>query len=127
MTGVESARPDGSGYLLSELDLQLFGEGTHYDLAKKLGAHAHTVDGVVGTVFAVWAPGVQQVRVVGDWNDWSGDAITSGAPNLMRPIGQSGVWEIFVPCTVAGQRYKYRIRTRDGRELEKADPFARWS
>ena len=107
------------GILLSELDLHLFGAGDHFELHHKLGAHSVVVDGVAGVVFSLWAPGVRRVSVVGDWNGWAGDR------DALQPVGVSGVWECFVPGASAGHRYKFRIHTRLGNEIEKADPMAR--
>jgi len=42
--------------LLSEQDLYLFNEGTHYQLHQKLGAHLMTVAGVRAAYFAGWTP-----------------------------------------------------------------------
>ncbi|HYP63022.1 MAG TPA: hypothetical protein VEQ16_04005, partial [Acidocella sp.] len=68
-------------YLLTDFDLHLIGEGRHYDTYEKLGAHLHTVDGVAGTHFAVWAPGARRVSVVGTMNGWDGRV------HAMRPRG----------------------------------------
>ncbi len=117
----EEAHDDGYRFLptLGELDLHLISEGRHEELWRVLGARVLTLDGVTGTAFAVWAPNAQGVRVVGDFNGWDGVA------HPMRSLGSSGVWELFVPAVGAGTRYKYEIRTRDGRLIQKADPLAR--
>ncbi|WP_329583487.1 1,4-alpha-glucan branching protein GlgB [Kitasatospora sp. NBC_01250] len=104
---------------LGELDLHLIREGRHEQLWRVLGSHLRTVEGVTGTAFAVWAPSAVGVRLVGDFNHWDG----TGFP--MRSLGASGVWELFVPGLGEGALYKYEIRTRDGRLLQKADPLAR--
>ena len=52
--------------LLSEQDIFLFRQGTHFELYKKLGSHIVENDGVTGTYFAVWAPNAQSVSVTGD-------------------------------------------------------------
>jgi len=101
---------------LGELDLHLIGEGRHEKLWTVLGARVR--EG--GVAFAVWAPSARGVRVVGDFTGWGAH---DGWP--MRSMGSSGVWELFVPGAVAGQRYKYRILGHDGRWREKADPMAR--
>ncbi|MBM3677440.1 MAG: 1,4-alpha-glucan branching protein GlgB [Actinobacteria bacterium] len=106
-----------SPILLGDVDLHLFNEGTHAELYRRLGAHVRRQGGVDGAVFGVWAPNATAVRVGGDWNGWTGDAL--------EPVGTSGIWEGFVPGVAAGHRYKLRIAIRDGQELEKADPFAR--
>ncbi|MBP0587992.1 1,4-alpha-glucan branching enzyme, partial [Mycobacterium tuberculosis] len=77
-------------------------------LWEALGAHVRTSDGEIGVSFSVWAPNATAVRVVGDHNDWNGEA------HAMRSMGVSGVWEIFIPGLPVGTRYKYQIRTRDG-------------
>jgi 1,4-alpha-glucan branching enzyme len=106
---------------VGDLDLHLFGQGTHRRLWEALGARVATVDGVDGTAFAVWAPAARAVRVVGDWNGWN------GRTHPMRSVGASGVWELFVPHVGHGARYKYEVVGADGRLRLKADPFARWS
>lgn len=115
--------PQYDGYrarpTLGELDLHLISEGRHEQLWRALGSHLRTVDGVDGTAFAVWAPNAAGVRLIGDFNHWDG----TGHP--MRSLGSSGIWELFVPGLAEGTQYKYEIRTRDGRTLDKADPLAR--
>jgi 1,4-alpha-glucan branching enzyme len=107
--------------LLSEDDLHLFNEGTHYRLYEHLGAHPLTAgDGTTGTYFAVWAPNAERVAVIGDFNGWS------DATHPLRPRGGSGIWEGFHPGIGTGAVYKYRIHSRvGGYSVDKADPFAR--
>jgi 1,4-alpha-glucan branching enzyme len=104
--------------LLSDLDLHLLGEGTHYEKYEKLGAHVRTVDGVAGVSFAVWAPNALRVSVVGDFNHWD------GRMHPMRLRGNSGFWELFFPGLGEGAIYKYEIRSRLGPlAFLKADPY----
>jgi 1,4-alpha-glucan branching enzyme len=104
---------------LSDYDLHLLGEGTHYRLYDKLGAHLAAVDGVPGVIFAVWAPNAKRVSVVGDWNGWDGRL------HPMRLHPGNGVWELFVPHATEGARYKFEILARSGELLAlKADPLA---
>ncbi len=105
---------------LGELDVYLLAEQRHEHAYEKLGAHVREVQGVVGVAFAVWAPNAAGVSVVGDFNGWDGRL------NMMRMLGSSGIWEIFVPDLMPGTRYKYEIRTRDGALMLKTDPFATW-
>jgi 1,4-alpha-glucan branching enzyme len=102
---------------LSEFDLYLFGEGRHYGLYHKFGAHPGTRDGVAGTRFAVWAPNAKRVSVVGGFNHWD------GRKHSMHSRGGSGVWELFVPGVGEGVEYKYEIRTQHDQLLLKSDPF----
>ena len=74
---------------------------------------------VTGTSFAVWAPRAKAVRVIGDFNGWDGRV------HPMRMLGNSGVWELFVPGVGAGSVYKYEIRGADDVIRAKADPMAR--
>ena len=105
--------------LLSDDDLYLFNEGSHYRLYEKLGSHLMTVGGVSGCYFAVWAPNAQSVTVPGDWNGWNREA------NPLRPKGQSGIWEGFIPEVGQGAIYKYHIVARGGSyQVDKADPYA---
>jgi 1,4-alpha-glucan branching enzyme len=104
---------------LSDFDLHLLGEGTHYRAFEKLGAHLRTVDGVPGVSFAVWAPNAWRVSVVGDFNGWD------GRRHPLRLHPGNGIWELFVPGLGEGQRYKFEIRARSGAPLTlKADPYA---
>ena len=105
--------------ILSDYDLHLFNEGTHYRAWEKFGSHRLTVDGVTGVHFAVWAPNADRVSVIGDFNRWDGRV------DVMRPLGSSGVWETFIPDLSDGACYKYEIRTPAGHLLEKADPYGR--
>ena len=101
---------------LGEQDLHLFREGTHTRLYQQLGCR---LEGD-GAHFAVWAPNARGVSVVGDFNDWR-----AGSHPLRARDDGSGIWERTLPEVRAGQRYKYAITTREGRRLDKADPFAR--
>ncbi|HLO67472.1 MAG TPA: 1,4-alpha-glucan branching protein GlgB [Holophaga sp.] len=104
---------------IGEMDAYLMGEGTHYRLYEKLGAHPAVRDGVAGVDFAVWAPNARRVSVVGHFNNWD------GRRHILRAWGATGVWELFVPGLVAGDTYKFEIKAKDGRVLPlKADPFA---
>ncbi len=103
--------------LLTDQDLYLFNEGTHYQLYRKLGAHRITVDGKEGVYFAVWAPNATRISVIGDFNFWDGQT------HPLTPRASSGIWEGFVPEAKSGQCYKYRIWTASGQPLDKADPI----
>ncbi|MGN6543509.1 MAG: 1,4-alpha-glucan branching protein GlgB, partial [Aureliella sp.] len=102
---------------LTEFDRFLYGEGRHWQIYNKMGAHAREIDGVRGVNFAVWAPNAQSIQVVGDFNGWD------GRQHLMRKHIPAGIWELFVPNIGAGQKYKYRVRTNDGQTIDKSDPF----
>ena len=106
---------------LGEVDLHLAGEGRHEELWKRLGAHPMEVDGVAGAAFAVWAPNARGVRVVGDFNSWDGRL------HALRRLGDSGIWELFVPDVGQGDRYKFELVTAQGDLVTRADPFAFWS
>ena len=95
------ADPYRFGPILSDFDLHLFGEGTHYRAWERLGSHRMTIDGAEGVYFAVWAPNAQRVSVIGDFNRWDGRA------HFMRRLVPSGVWEIFIPGVPDGACYKY--------------------
>ena len=103
--------------VLGDMDLYLFGEGTHYKSYEKLGAHLITHQGVEGVSFAVWAPNAKRVSVVGTFNDWD------GRRHLMRPRGSSGIWELFIPNLKEWDMYKYEIIGANGDLLPlKIDP-----
>ncbi len=104
----------------SDLDMYLFGQGTHYDIYRKLGAHIATQDGKEGVYFAVWAPHAKSVSVIGSFNGWREDA------NVMERLAPMGIYELFVPGAKEDDLYKYYIETADGRSLYKADPYANY-
>jgi 1,4-alpha-glucan branching enzyme len=125
---LEVRYPAGDSYVLrdpyaflptiGELDVHLAGEGRHEELYARLGAHTRVVDGVAGVAFAVWAPNAASASVVGDFNGWDGRL------HPMRSLGASGIWELFIPGMLTHSRYKFELRTKDGRLRLKADPFA---
>ena len=104
--------------MLNESDRYLFNEGKQYSAQRFLGARPKEVDGVAGAYFAVWAPSARRVSVVGDFNNWDGRC------HGMRPLGDSGIWEIFLPQVGAGAVYKYEILTQANEVLLKCDPYA---
>ena len=105
--------------LLSDFDLYLMGEGTHYAKYEKMGAHPAVIEGVAGVQFGVWAPNAMRVSVVGDFNSWD------GRMHPMRNRGPSGVWELFVPGLSEGAIYKYEIRPMSSDlPILKSDPYA---
>ena len=103
---------------LSGLDIHLFREGSHVRLYDKFGCQLDAD----GARFALWAPNARAVSVVGEFNDWNGEA----APLKPRP-DDSGVWEGYVDGVRKGALYKYRVVCADGRVTDKADPFAAWT
>ncbi len=102
---------------IGELDQYLFGQGTHYDIYQKLGAHPVTDGEKKGVYFAVWAPHAAKVNLVGDFSDWDEEAYE------MTRLEPLGIYEIFVEGLGVGEKYKYLLTTGDGRTLYKADPF----
>jgi len=107
----------------TELDRYLFGQGTHYDIYKKLGAHICVQDGFKGVCFDLWAPNASRVWVIGSFNGWNetADEMKRLEPETM------GIYELFIPGLEEGTLYKYLIETKDGKRLYKADPFANFS
>lgn len=104
---------------LTDTDVHLFNEGTHFDLHKKLGSHVMMAkDGSQGVYFAVWAPNAWSVTVVGDFNNWDKKS------HPLQPRGQSGIWEGFFTDVEEGMLYKYHITSnRRGYQVDKSDPF----
>jgi len=102
---------------ISEFELHLFGEGNLEEAYKMMGSHITTIDGIEGVKFAIWAPDVRNVSVVGDFNAWD------GRRNQMRVLGDSGVWEIFIPGIKKGTIYKYDIIDEFGGQHLKTDPY----
>lgn len=105
----------------SELDMYYFGQATHYDIYRKLGAHPIEEKGKKGICFTVWAPNAQKVSVIGSFNNWQEDA------NEMERLEPMGIYEAFIPEASVGDMYKFYIETRDGRKLYKADPYANYA
>lgn len=110
--------PYSFGQVLTDYDLHLIGEGSHYKKYEKLGAHVTEIGGARGVHFAVWAPNAKTVSVIGDFNRWD------NRRHPMRLIIPSGIWEIFIPGTDDGETYKFYIRSKYNRfKAEKADPY----
>jgi 1,4-alpha-glucan branching enzyme len=104
--------------LLSEQDIFLFNEGSHFRLYEKLGSHLLSAGAGQETYFAVWAPDAEQVCVIGDFNDWN------KTKHPLKPRDRSGIWEGVIPEAVKGARYKYHIVSRyNDYRVDKADPF----
>ena len=117
MTEEKTVQP----YEIGELDQYLFGNGTHYELYKKMGAHLVTADGIKGVYFAVWAPHAKSVSVIGEFNEWDLNA------DMMQRHDPMGIYTKFVPGAKEGQLYKFCIETQNGAKIDKADPFANYA
>ena len=103
---------------ITELDSYLFGQGTHYEIYNKMGAHIAKKDGKPGVYFAVWAPAAKDVYVIGEFNDWKAYGYD------MKKISDGGIYELFIEGAKAGQMYKYLIISQSGEAIYKADPYA---
>ena len=112
------AAPVAAEVFISEDDMYLFGQGTHYDIYKKLGAHPSVAGGKKGYYFAVWAPNALSVHVIGSWNGWNENE------GEMKKLGPVGIWGLFIEEITPGQMYKFLIYAQDGSKLYKADPYA---
>ena len=121
MVKKKSAKKTVQPYEIGELDQYLFGQGNHYEIYQKMGAHKVTVDGEPGVYFAVWAPNARRVAVVGDFNDWDFEA------NYMERQEPMGIYTCFVPGVKEGDMYKFCIETQQGKRIFKADPYANYS
>ncbi|AUW60222.1 1,4-alpha-glucan branching enzyme [Sphingobium sp. SCG-1] len=115
----ETEDPYSFGLIIGDLDLYLFNEGRHWELAHVFGAQPRRMDDVDGVAFSVWAPNARRVSVVGEFNNWD------GRRHPMRLRQGAGVWELFVPRIGVGTVYKFEIAGADGSILQKADPVAR--
>lgn len=103
---------------LGEMDLYLLREGRHWESYEKMGAHPREINGVKGVNFAVWAPNAQRVSVIGNFNQWDERV------HPMQMIGDSGIWELFIPTVEAGMVYRYDILSRfQGFRAKKTDPY----
>jgi 1,4-alpha-glucan branching enzyme len=108
--------------VLTDFDLHLIGEGSHYKTYEKLGTHIMEINNIKGVHFAVWAPNARRVSVIGDFNRWD------GRRHPMRILGASGIWEIFIPGLNEGELYKFEIKSRQKKQIfEKSDPYAFYS
>lgn len=107
----------------SDLDRYLFGQATHYEIYRKLGAHFTDQYGITGVCFNVWAPNAERVWVIGTFNNWdeTADEMKSLEPEA------TGIFELFIPGVGEGELYKYLIETKDGERLYKSDPYANYS
>ncbi len=102
---------------LTDYDLHLLGEGRHWDCYEKLGAHVREVNGIVGINFAVWAPNAESVSVIGEFNGWD------RRPHAMRKHIPGGIWELFIPELPVGTQYKFSVKQRGGKIVDKIDPY----
>ena len=103
---------------ITDYDIYLFNQGSHFTLYEKMGAHPMTVEGEEGAHFAVWAPNAEYVSVIGDFNDWDEES------HPLTPVASSGIWAGFIPGVGTGEVYKYRVHSQFGDfRVEKADPF----
>ena len=108
-------------YEIGELDQYLFGQGNHYEIYEKLGAHLVQNGKQKGVYFAVWAPHAQAVSVVGEFNEWDTEA------NPMKREEPLGIYTCFIPGVKKDQMYKYCIETYSGEQIFKADPYANYA
>ena len=113
----------GVSMKFTDLDQYLFGQGTNYEVYKKLGAHPAEIRKKKGILFDVWAPHAAEVYVIGTFNDWNE---TANPMRRLEPAG-IGIFEAFIPKAELGDLYKYLIITPDGRKLYKADPYANYA
>jgi 1,4-alpha-glucan branching enzyme len=103
---------------ITDFDLHLFSEGSHYRLYDKLGAHLTEENGKAGTNFAVWAPSASKVSITGDFNEWNAETTP------MQPVQSSGIWSIFVPGVTEGDNYKFHITPSNGMaQSDRCDPY----
>jgi 1,4-alpha-glucan branching enzyme len=104
--------------LVGDMDAYLFNAGCHYELYRVLGANLRVIDEISGVHFAVWAPNARGVSLVSDFNHWDGRICP------MRSMGLSGIWELFIPEMKEAARYKFEVRSKEGKLTIKSDPFA---
>ena len=107
--------------VITKEDCDLFAKGIHYKIYERLGAHIMSINGVKGTLFAVWAPNVMRASVVGDFNHWDGRC------HQMRRLGDSGIFELFIPGIGEGALYKYEMKAKGCLTYLKADPYANYT
>ena len=117
----QSTKKKQEPFEIGELDQYLFGQGNHYEIYEKMGAHKVVYKGKEGVYFAVWAPHARRVAVVGDFNGWDFEA------NYMERQEPVGIYTCFVPGVKEGDLYKFCIETQQGKRIFKADPFANYA
>lgn len=113
--------PYAFGSQYSESELKKFETGIYYDVYKKMGAHPMEINGVKGVLFSVWAPCAMRVSVVGEFNRWD------GRRHQMKLLGDSGVFELFIPGLESGTIYKFEVKNRKGEPMLKADPYGNYA
>lgn len=113
--------PYSFGPVMTQEECDSFSAGINYTVYEKLGAHPMTIDGVKGVCFAVWAPNCMRVSVVGNFNNWD------GRKHAMRRLGNSGIFELFIPGVENEEVYKYELKVKGGLTYLKADPYANYS
>ena len=118
---VDFMNKDTTQIFMTELDTYLFGQGTHYEIYKLMGAHPTKQKGKDGVYFAVWAPRAQEVAVVGDFNGWDPNK------NIMKCDNDMGIYQLFIPGVKSGDLYKFCITSPSGELLYKADPYANYA
>lgn len=118
---VEVSDPYSFEPVMDAMDIKRFDSGIHYDIYEKLGSHIMEINGVKGTLFAVWAPNAVRVSVVGNFNSWD------GRRHPMRRLEDSGVFELFIPGLSEGEIYKYEIKIKGNLVILKTDPYGYYS
>ncbi|MDY4484316.1 1,4-alpha-glucan branching protein GlgB [Butyricicoccus porcorum] len=113
----KAEQPAAQVPFITEFDQYLFGQGVHYEIYKKMGAHAAEKDGEKGVYFAVWAPNAKSVCLTGDFNGWDPEATP------MERLEPLGIYEIFVPGMQEGDLYKYAVTGQEGKTVLKSDPY----
>ena len=112
---------ENSNVFITESDSYLFGNGRHYEIYEKMGAHRAVKDGKEGVYFAVWAPNAEVVTVVGDFNNWCGYGYE------MNRLGDTGIYELFTENAKIGSAYKYHITSKNGEKHFKCDPYGNYA
>ncbi|MEY8354008.1 1,4-alpha-glucan branching protein GlgB [Lachnospiraceae bacterium 54-53] len=119
-TSQELVDPYSFGPFYQPGDIKKFESGIHYGIFEKMGAHPMTAGGTEGVYFSVWAPCAMRVSVVGDFNLWD------GRRHQMRRLGDSGIFELFIPGLQEGILYKYEVKQGNGEIGLKSDPYANY-
>ena len=104
--------------LITEEEEKLFSKGNWTEVYHKMGCHKVKLGNTEGMYFAVWAPGARRVSVVGDFNYWNGMLYP------MHKMGNSDIFELFIPGLSCGQFYKFEIKNVQGDIIQMVDPYA---
>ena len=93
------------------MELPVFYAGSAFDAHQYLGGRLTGE----GAVFRTFAPSAEKISLIGEFSGW--------AELPMERVCDGNFWERTVPGARAGMMYKFRVYQRDGRVLDRCDPY----